>query len=239
MGPIGPYRAPYRALYRAIFWDLFSLCGLSNFPFVGPCDAQAKTAALRVGQKGPRFRYANPKIGPKIGCSPQRENKPKLEPHIGPYGPYTEGTISPKPKFPRVWGNFREDSGNLRAQINQDFFKHAPTPNKSANHNILLLFSTRRTPSTTVRLCVCSCFCSFVQVLIPNSTLPKSNHQGKLLFVSQKPKKVHRPQCDCFGPKRGGCLPPPPLGRTVFGRALGPYSFGEAHRPSCFEAHGR
>jgi len=35
---------------------------------------------------------------------------------------------------------------------------------------------------------------------IPNSTLPKSRHNGILFFLTQR---VHRPQCKLFGPNRG------------------------------------
>ena len=33
--------------------------------------------------------------------------------------------IESKPKIPRVWGNLREDLGNLRDKIDQDLIKHA------------------------------------------------------------------------------------------------------------------
>ena len=51
--------------------------------------------------------------------------------------------IESKPKIPRVWGNLREDLGNLRDQINEDLTKNVQNTNISANSKILSLFSTR------------------------------------------------------------------------------------------------
>ena len=58
--------------------------------------------------------------------------------------------IESKTKIPRVWGNLREDFGNLWEEINQDFFKKVQ--NLKQMHDTTYLFSTRRTPTTTMRL---------------------------------------------------------------------------------------
>ena len=42
--------------------------------------------------------------------------------------------IESKAKIPRVWGNLREDLGNLRDQINEDLTKNVQTLKISAKH---------------------------------------------------------------------------------------------------------
>ena len=80
-----------------------------------------------------------------------------------------------KTKIPRVWGNLREDLGNLRDQINEDLTKNVQNHKISAKPKILSLFNTRASHYHHE----IGFFLQFLKlVLIQNVALPKSKKHG-------------------------------------------------------------